>query len=61
MVKSEKIVISFPSLECEERGFEVLTGTGSRFYYVGNKRVEISQSQRAALKVQGVPHTLVKN
>ena len=50
-----KTVISFPSLEYEERGFEVLTGTGKAFEYVGNKRLAISKAQLGSLKIQGVP------
>lgn len=52
---SKFVTISFPSLVCEERGFEVLTGTSQKFFYVGDKKLKITSSQLRSLKVQGVP------
>jgi len=52
---TKKYIVSFPSLECEQRAFEVLSGTGSKFSYVGNRRVEITSTQKSVLKMQGVP------
>lgn len=60
MSTSKKLVVTFPSKECEQRAFEVLTGTGSRFSYIGNRKVEITQSQGNTLDVQGVPYKIHK-
>ncbi|MGI0093304.1 MAG: hypothetical protein ACREA8_04310 [Nitrosotalea sp.] len=57
---TKKYVVRFPSLECEQRAFEVLTGTGSKFSYIGNRNVEITQTQMNALQVQGVPYNIQK-
>ena len=47
--------ISFPTLVCEERGFEALTGTSQTFYYIGKKKLKITDEQLCSLQVQGVP------
>jgi len=60
MATIKKYIVSFPSLECEQRAFEVLTGTGSKFSYVGNRKMEITSNQKSALEMQGVPLTMHK-
>jgi len=60
MATIKKYIVSFPSLECEQRAFEVLTGTGSKFSYVGNRKMEITSNQKSALDLQGVPLTMHK-
>ena len=51
-----KIIITFESNELDRRGFDILCSTQDKFYYVGNKKYQINQTQKNALDIQGIPY-----